>query len=43
MTEQDPKAATDDADEGPPAVRRIDPKPGNPGLPADRSRWSMTP
>ena len=25
MTEQDPKAATDDADEGPPAVRRIDP------------------
>ena len=26
MTEQDPKAATDDADEGPPAVRRIDPK-----------------
>ena len=26
MTEQDPKAQTDDADQGPPAARRIDPK-----------------
>jgi uncharacterized protein YbaR (Trm112 family) len=26
MTEQDPKAETDDADQGPPAARRIDPK-----------------
>jgi len=26
MTEQDPKAETDPAEEGPPAARRIDPK-----------------